>query len=502
MGRARAALILAASALFFARPATAETGSGVFGLLEPGSRPATALGGDPFLSPLDDRCGWWSRLDAGTGRIARVEAEAADPVTRRASRDRGDLSSRRLSWEAVTGGSWGDRRWLVAGRVTDRRWTGSWDGASGGVALGGAGTRLDLAARLEDVVDGVTLQAAGPLGGGSGEIARSSLGAVVRYRPGARIAVQCRWEQRRHPEILESGFYGEPWSASVNLRSDLVRVDGRLVLPRGLRWEGSVSRAWHSEDEARGAPGRYALSPGGAVRTDEMSLTWAAPWIGTVLARRAAVNADVEGDATYGGERFGRLSYARGDLESYLLAVQPVSSRTWRAFAEAEVVQLEGEARAKVETWPFTPTLVDLLGHRRIYEAEGSARWTRWHAAAERRIGARLRAQCGASWYDIRPRLVVDSWRPAFLVFGRSDFQRDELGTRRVRLAAVSAGGSYAAGGWAVEFAVQQFVFARTDTDHGRDEGGDDGGPAGGVARDGRGGFGGTRVIVRMTRGF
>ncbi len=340
----------------------------------------------------------------------------------------------------------------------------------------------------------------GPVGNGSGDIARSSLGAGVRFRPRAPVAVQCHWEQRRYPEILHTGFFDQAWSASLNLRSDLLRTDGRVILLRGLLWEASALRAWYREAGEAAAPQQYALAPRGSASADQMSLTWTVQRMGTALVRRSRATADVEGNASYGGERFGRLSYARCDLESYLFAIQPASSGPWRAFAEAEIVSLEGKARAKVETWPFTPTLVDLLGHRRICEADGRARWTRWHIAAERGLGAGFAAKAGVSWYDIRPQFVVDSWRPAFLVFGRSDFQRDELEVNRVQLATVSAGASYAAPGWGVDLAVQQFVFARANDDRARGSG--DAGPAPTQKKSAGGAPGGTRVLVAMTLRF
>src|SRR5881409_562303 len=55
-----AILLVAALMVSAFRMAGAETGGEVFDLLQPGSRPAVGIGGDPFLSPLEDATGWWS----------------------------------------------------------------------------------------------------------------------------------------------------------------------------------------------------------------------------------------------------------------------------------------------------------------------------------------------------------------------------------------------------------------------------------------------------------
>src|SRR5437867_9836073 len=62
--------------------AKAETGGEIFDLLQPGSRPAVGVGGDPFLSPLDDATGWWSEFDWAAGRSLRVEGYASQPMSR------------------------------------------------------------------------------------------------------------------------------------------------------------------------------------------------------------------------------------------------------------------------------------------------------------------------------------------------------------------------------------------------------------------------------------
>src|SRR5262249_45202573 len=87
--RARASLWCVALALLWTTRAGAA--GEITPLLQPGSRAALGLGGDPFLSPLLDECGWWSEPGFTTSLVARVRSVASEPLTRRATQGGGSL---------------------------------------------------------------------------------------------------------------------------------------------------------------------------------------------------------------------------------------------------------------------------------------------------------------------------------------------------------------------------------------------------------------------------
>jgi len=478
--------------------------------LQPGSRAAPGIGGDPFRSPLMDECGWWSEPGFTPSPLVRVQSVASEPISKRATRGGGSLSFGETSWHLLGATRIGGRPLAFAGRLSSPRWSGRLPAAGGELRFSGERSRVEAGVRVEGVAPGLSAQVVGPLWTEGGGRQTTNLGAGLRYRPRPWLAAQASWRGTRTPEAFSSDLYGQPIAASINLRSEQRRLDARVTLRHRVALEGSIARTGYSPIAPATPAFRYEITPAGSSRMDQASArVEVARGLGA-LARWTRAGFDAEGEAVWGGERFGRLNYARASLESRLLAFESRGAGGTRWLLDAERARAQGEARVVLETWPFTSTLVDLLGLRRIGRVSAEARWHRLHAAVERPLGVAGRAHLGLAWYDVRPVASIESWRPAFLVFGRADDRVDRLGFHRAQLAALSLGGTWRLGGIEHAIAIEQFVFAKTfrtapagaaapaaPSGHPVGDDGDD--PGGGRA----GGWpGGTRLEFSLSRRF
>jgi hypothetical protein len=430
-------------------------------VLRPGTRDALGLGGDPFRSPLRDEDGWWAEPEFDASPHVGVVSRTSEPIGAGAGAG-GHLSAGETEWRLRGSTILAGRRLMLAGRVSDVRWMGAVDAMGGQLALSRAGVGPTAAARLENVVPGLTAQTAFPIWIEDERVSAGGASAGLRYRPIRGVAAQAVLVDSRLPDAFRSDLYGQPVATSLNLRSRLARMDARVRLPARLAVEASVGRERYTPRAPRSEVTAYQLAPEGESGLDQYSLEWAARAGWRVLARRTEATFDVGGEASWGGERFGQLDYARGGLRSTLVALESAIGRSTRLIVDGELASASLRARGVIETWPFTPTLVDLLGLRRIARIEGHASWHRVHAALERSVADRGRLRLGASWFDVRPEGSLESWRPAFLVFGRADDHVDRLGFDRAQLAEVSVGLNGRLGSLEWGMALDQFVFAKT----------------------------------------
>jgi hypothetical protein len=456
VGAAWMALVVAAAG------ATAAAASTEFAsLLRPGSRSALGLGGDPFRSPLRDECGWWSQPEFTWVPRVRMVSRSSQPLSEGAETG-GRLSAGETSWRVGGETRIAGRPLSLAGRFSNVRWAGAFDAADGELRLSNEGAGAEAALRLEDIVPGLSAQAAGPLWSEHGRGSAPSAGVGVRLHAGHRVVAQASWTGSRRPELLRSDLYGEPLIASLNLRSEQRRLDARVRLPGRLALEASVGREGYAPSAPRSDALAYQLGPEGTSGLDQLSLEWTARPGLRVLARRTQTVFDLEGEASWGGERFAQVNYARAELRSNLVAIEAGIARGARVILDVEHAEAHARARAVLETWPFTPALGDLIGLRRIGRASARARWDRVHTGIERGLGASGRLQLGAGWYDAWPEGFIESWRPTFLVFGRSDQRVDRIPFARAQLGSATVGLDWRLGGLDCGLALEQFVFAKT----------------------------------------
>jgi hypothetical protein len=431
--------------------------TGLTGLLQPGSRPALALGGDPFCSPVDDQDGWWQRPGLSRGQEVIVEGTWSEPLRTDVANLQRTIAGRWAVDPSVARG-----RVRLGGEIIAPDWGIRWASGDGGMRLEGSGVGGTLGMRVRELVPGFTVQAVSPTIGDRMGVRSTPAGVGARYCFRTLAVVQAAWETSREPEVLRSDLYGEPIEASLNLRTERTRVDASIRLPGRLRVEGSAGWGDFQDLEARQAAPVYHLAPLGRSTLAQASVAWQSPIGWRVLGRYTHRELEIQGTASWGGQRFAEISPGRAGQESYLLGAEYVSPGGSRWLIDAETVRAEARARLELETWPFTSATVDLLGLRRIYRAQGEARWHRAHVGFVRPVRRTALISAGLAGYDIAPAGTLESWRPVFLVFGSADREFDRLDTRRLQLVALSFGFGLAFGNTRFDLAAQQFVFAKS----------------------------------------
>jgi hypothetical protein len=447
---------LAALALGLAGPARAWDSGAVLDVLRPGSHASVGLGGDPFLSPLEDHDGWWSRLDLGAPAGSLFELDSSRPI---GLAQTNGFESLNAKWVTSATGRLANTAWTVGMGLDRPRWHSGWEGGSGGLTLEGSGTGAAIGTRVT-WLPGLTWQLTGATGSGTAGRPHASFGAGVRYRHAGSV-LQAAWQRAPRLDQLSSTLYGEPIGLSTNLVLESQRLDGRCALGFGVALEGALARARWVPVDAPDAALTYHLSPSGTSALDQLGLRWRSRPV-AALVRWTQFTPDLAGDLAWGGQSFGGIDYARATLESWLAGLE-TQGHGCRSLAEVEHVRLAVRARGELESWPFTSTLVDLLGQRSIFRATGSVEWERWHLAHERPLGRRARGRAGAEWIEIRPAAEIESWRPAFLVFGKTDDRVDVLSVDRVRLGVVSLGLALPTGWIDLDMGLEQCVFARLE---------------------------------------
>jgi hypothetical protein len=454
--RTGATAALALCTVLALRPASAQLApEGVLQLLQPGSRPAWCTGSDPFLSSLRGETGWWASV-APSGRSYGVEARARVPLTEDATRDRGSLSESEtacnLSWDGRLRG----RPWAATARIASPRWEGAFRDGGARFQFDGAAMGAELGLRVADVVPGLALQATAPAW--QNRDARRFLRAGLRYAPRFPLALQASIGSGRTPETVRSSYSDIGWEASLNVASIDRRFEAEVRLPARITLEGALWRADYEEDEPRDAAPVYHLAPGGRTDLHQVGARWRSAGGWGAMARWSEGRLDGRAAASWGGQRFGQLNYARAVLRARLVGAELPIGRRARLLLEEEHGHVDGQGRGNFETWPFTSTVIDLLGPRRIARADVALDWERVQLGFERGAGRASRWGLGLGWYDLRPQATLESWSPAFLVFGRTNERFDRLAWKRAQILNVSLGGKLRYGATGLHVQLQQIL--------------------------------------------
>ncbi len=494
--RGPAGVLLAACALLFG-PGSAA-GADPANLLQPGSRPAVGLGGDPFLSPLADDSGWWGsfRFHSSTG--VQIDALSDEPVTESGAKHKGHADDRRLGWTLDGAARAGPARLSLGARLEARSADLSWRGSQSTVESGAHGSGLTVAARATGLAPGLTLQAIAPAGWPGCERTTSSAGAGARFELGGFIRVQGQFSRARVPEVLQVLARDQPVDAPMNLSADVYRADLRVRLASRLEAEASAGATWLRPIQPRDTAWTFEHFPRGHVYDQQASLAWGRPGR-RVLGRWSRVDLDASEESTWGGLRFAQIPTLHGGLGAWLAAAEWTGADSRRWLMEAEQFDLRGRAFGAVETWPFTSLLVGLLGTRGYASATAHADGWRAHVGHDRPVGGALRVQMAATWYDIRPEASLLTWESAVGGLGARDLRRYRLSVSRVQLAAISTSLSGTAKRlqWSVN--LRQFVYARSVHAGGSANGGG-GGVASPSSPPARGWPGGTRLEACVRR--
>ncbi len=443
---------------FSLSPVSASEGS-TWDLLQPGSRPSIGMGGDPFQSVFDDNTGWWGRFAGTDRRQFTMGGFLGEPVSKSVTDSRGSASRRQLSWAYSEQISWGDQPIRSTGRFLRPGITGSVELESFALDFEEDLSRIDLAVRIPDLAERLTLQASGPvwLGEDIPPLAAGRFGFRFRFLP--QVELQGDWGHDALPQDFSFRVEQDVSSTSVNLWRESVHLGTRVTAPFGFRISGFITQRSYGTIRDINKDFTYQLEPDGDAESQEFDILWRRDSGLALLTRWTRNELNAEGEAHWGGQRFGLLSYAEGVVESFLLGIEWRFESGGRIVADYEDVSAAGRVRLRVEFWPFTPTTVDLLGPRRTFKGTASAEWSRYHIGAEKSFGRKWSGELGLNGYDIAPQGRLESWRPSFLVFGAADKQTEVLSLSRIRLGILSAGISADIGKLKAAVQLQQVVF-------------------------------------------
>ena len=429
-------------------------------LLQPCSRPAVGSGGDPFLSALDDRVGWWSDVRFASAPSLRVTFAESD-ASRPSNGSRLLLGQREAAWTAAGEIRLGSHPVQLAGRFSRPTWEGAWSSSRASLSMDRFRPRVELGLRTVGLLTGLTLQSQLPLWGSDPGWTRQAGGMGARYQTD-RLEAQVAWVQSQAAEAIVADVRGVPIEASSNMGSDSRTIDFRLTPRRALVCEGSIHRDVYGAIGNPTALG-YALEPRGRGGLEQVSLAWGRTDRGRGIARRTHEALDGECRGLSEGQSFARAAGVRAEVDAWLVGAD-LTRASGRWLVDWESARAHGQAFAEIESWPFTSILVDLLGENLLGKAQGSARWSQWHAAWQGRLSPRTAIEMGVNWIDAWPEGSILTWQTTFgLIPSGKEFSTLDVG--RVQLAALSLGGHRRWRKFEAALAARQVVFARVFRD-------------------------------------
>lgn len=426
---------------------------------QPGSAAADDELPDAFGSPFADHDGWWSAVRPLREPEVRVRTTNDEPFTRRLTG--GDLLAhdRRLVWGLAgplprTGGRFrGALDWEYQDLRTDI------NGTKSGAQLRGMGKIARAALRYAWREPGLTFQISHPVWH-DGPVAGLETGAGLRFEPAAWLGMQVVRTRNLNDQRLAVRILDEPMPMVTNLAEDAWHADVRLEPRRWLSLEGT----WRQGQNEPRAPVtdafEYQFMPGGKTEVRGATIRLGLRDAHEVVLRYRDLAFDLDAGLHWGGQQFGWLTYGDGCERSRLLGWRWRTARTTRVQLEWETLDFDGTLRASIESWPFTETVVDLLGVRQTGKGALVVDGNRVTGSVEFGL-ARARLRCGSSWIRLHPQGAMATWRSAFLAFGRADYRFDEMRVARADLVSLLVEARLPAGRWELELSLQQFLYGQ-----------------------------------------
>jgi hypothetical protein len=149
---------------------------------------------------------------------------------------------------------------------------------------------------------------------------------------------------------------------------------------------------------------------------------------------------DTEGELYDLDQKFGNVS--AGDLSwerlECRLDFQPWSRHRLVAFLVRE--NLSVTLRGRLESWPFTPTLIDLLGQRFYFRGDGRVIVDLTGLAYSFDRSPNLEVEADFRWLALYPRAQISTWNPQVFGFGITNLKRYCLKYERVNAINLSFG--------------------------------------------------------------
>lgn len=138
------------------------------------------------------------------------------------------------------------------------------------------------------------------------------------------------------------------------------------------------------------------------------------------------------GDFFYLNQKFGKITSIKIIKEGTFGGVSFDIKKKHFFSSEVEFIRISAEGKGHIETWPFTPTLEDLLGKRLYFRLNGEAEV--WRLGLEYHFLEFLFLSLKSSidYLNIRPSGKAATWNPVFLVFGIKNLKEYFLEYQRI----------------------------------------------------------------------
>jgi hypothetical protein len=424
---------------------------------QPGSATVDDALPDAFGSPFADHDGWWSAVRPVLEPEVRARYTNDEPFTRRMTG--GDLLAhdRRLVWDLTgtvprTGG-----RLHGAVGWEDQDLRTEINGSKSGAQLRGTGKIARAALRYEWRKPGLTFQISHPVWH-DGPVAGLETGAGLRFEPAAWLGLQVVRTRSLNDQRLAVRILEEPMPMVTNLAEDAWQADARLKPRPWLSLEGSWRQGQNEPRTPVTDAFEYQFMPGGKTEVRGATIRLGLRDAHEVVLRYRDIAFDLDAGLHWGGQQFGWLTYGDGFERSRLLSWRWRTARATQVQVEWETLDFEGKLRASIESWPFTETVVDLLGVRQTGQGALVVDGNRVTGSVEFGL-ARARFRVGSSWIRLHPQGAMATWRSAFLAFGRADYRFDEMRVERADLVSLLVEARLPAGRWELELSLQQFLY-------------------------------------------
>lgn len=466
----------------------------MLGILQPGGASHGEITPDGFRSAFDDGRGWW-----GLGRFApeprlSLVREHAEPATSRLTDGDALVLDRRLLADASASFAGEFLDWTTGLRYVHTDRDAVLIGVDGDARLKARGSRLDGCVRASPPASGFCFQASAPLWREHGDETGSESGWGLRYEAPTGWAVQLAHTHARNDAAFTAHLLDESVPLGINLATRSWHLAARTRPTARLRFEVTG----HQDEYGRNRPLRdaaiYQCRPEGRGDGFGSMAVLDAGAGHELLYRYTDESLEAETTLSWSGARFGRIEMLRFDLRSHLLGWRRRGAAALQPRLECEMVRADVFGHASLQSWPFTETVIDLLGVKQVLAGTLVADWQRLTVVADWDHGA-LASSLGLSWYRIEPRGFVETWR-RILVFGVDEFEHEDLAIERIDLASVLLGATWSLGRQEASFAIQQFFLGEVKQRH-PDQGAPRPPGAGGARRDGW--FGGTYAVFGLT---
>lgn len=125
---------------------------------------------------------------------------------------------------------------------------------------------------------------------------------------------------------------------------------------------------------------------------------------------------------------------------------------------EAEKINFNSKISGHIEFWPFTPTLVDLLGYRRYFLGYGDIEGYRWGIINQAPFFFNIKTIFKCHFIDIFTDGEFSSWQPIWLVFGKTDEQTAVLSCYRIQTLLAELSLLYRYRSWEYTFKAEQII--------------------------------------------